>query len=197
MPLDERGLPPVDPQTQQIGNLPVFMAGDANGHLPLLHEGADEGHIAGINALAGTPRKFRRRTPLAIVFSDPQVAAVGRRWADLDAHTTITGCASFHDQGRARTALRNAGRLCIYADQATGRLQGAEMCTPQAEHMAHLLALAVQQKLTVRDLLGMPFYHPTYEEGLRTALRDAARQLPQPADSDLATCGGIGVPALE
>jgi dihydrolipoamide dehydrogenase len=43
----------------------------------------------------------------------------------------------------------------------------------------------------------MPFYHPTYEEGLRTALRDAARQLPQPADSDLATCGGIGVPALE
>ena len=63
--------------------------------------------------------------------------------------------------------------------------------------MAHLLALAVQQKLTVRDLLGMPFYHPTHEEGLRTALRDAARQLPQPADSDLATCGGIGVPALE
>ena len=197
VPLDERGLPPVDPQTQQIGNLPVFMAGDANGHLPLLHEGADEGHIAGINALASAPRKFRRRTPLAIVFSDPQVAAVGRRWADLDAHTTITGCASFHDQGRARTALRNAGRLCIYADKATGRLQGAEMCTPQAEHMAHLLALAVQQKLTVRDLLGMPFYHPTYEEGLRTALRDAARQLPQPADSDLATCGGIGVPALE
>ena len=39
VPLDERGLPPVDPQTQQIGNLPVFMAGDANGHLPLLHEG--------------------------------------------------------------------------------------------------------------------------------------------------------------
>jgi dihydrolipoamide dehydrogenase len=197
VPLDERGMPQIDPQTQQIGDLPVFMAGDANGHLPLLHEGADEGHIAGINALASSPRKFRRRTPLAIVFSDPQVAVAGRRLADLDAGSTVTGSVSFHDQGRARAALRNEGRLCIYADKATGRLLGAEMCAPQGEHMAHLLALAIQQKLTVRDLLGMPFYHPTFEEGLRTALRDAARQLPPAPDSDLATCGGIGVPALE
>jgi dihydrolipoamide dehydrogenase len=35
------------------------------------------------------------------------------------------------------------------------------------------------------------------EEGLRTALRDAARQLPSARESDLATCGDIGVPALE
>ena len=62
--------------------------------------------------------------------------------------------------------------------------------------MAHLLALAVQQKLTVRDLLGMPFYHPTYEEGLRTACVMPLGNCRRP-DSDLATCGGIGVPALE
>jgi dihydrolipoamide dehydrogenase len=63
--------------------------------------------------------------------------------------------------------------------------------------MAHLLALAIQQKLTVHDLLGMPFYHPTLEEGLRTALRDAARQLPGVRASDLAACGAIGAAALE
>ena len=55
----------------------------------------------------------------------------------------------------------------------------------------------MQQKLTVHDLLGMPFYHPVLEEGLRTALRDAARQLPKASDSDLAACTAIGVPALE
>ena len=197
VPLNEDGLPAVDPQTQQIGDLSVFLTGDANTHVPLLHEAADEGHIAGMNALAGTPTRFQRRTPLSIVFTAPQIAVVGKRLADLDADHTATGTASFDNQGRARAAQHNHGRICIYADKATGRLQGAEMCVPQGEHMAHLLALAIGQELTVHDLLGMPIYHPTYEEGLRTALRDAARQLPATRNSDLAACGDIGVAALE
>ena len=219
VPLNPRGMPAVNPQTQQIGDLPVFLAGDANTHAPLLHEAADEGHIAGINAMAcaltpaaapaaapaaiptpPTPTRFQRRTPLAIVFCDPQVAMVGKRLADLDSAHTVTGTVRFTNQGRARAAQRNRGALHVYADRATGRLQGAEMCAPEAEHLAHLLALAVQQKLTVHDLLGMPFYHPVLEEGLRTALRDAARQLADAAnapESDLASCPAIGVPALE
>jgi dihydrolipoamide dehydrogenase len=203
VPLDPRGMPAVNPQTQQIGDLPVFLAGDANAHAPLLHEAADEGHTAGINAMAcaltpaAAPTRFQRRTPLTIVFCDPQVAVVGQRLADLDSAHTVTGTVSFENQGRARAAQRNHGGLHVYADRATGRLQGAEMCAPEAEHMAHLLALAVQQKLTVHELLGMPFYHPVLEEGLRTALRDAARQLPNAPESDLASCPALGVPALE
>ena len=219
VPLNPRGMPAVNPQTQQIGDLPVFLAGDANAQVPLLHEAADEGHIAGINAMAcaltpaaapaaapaaiptpPTPTRFQRRTPLAIVFCDPQVAMVGKRLSDLDSAHTVTGTVRFTNQGRARAAQRNRGALHVYADRATGRLQGAEMCAPAAEHLAHLLALAVQQKLTVHQLLGMPFYHPVLEEGLRTALRDAARQLADAAnapESDLASCPAIGVPALE
>ena len=197
VPLDPRGLPEVNPQTLQIGDLPVFLAGDANTKTPLLHEAADEGHIAGMNALADTPGHFRRRTPLSIVFSDPQVAQVGQRLADLEPGSTVAGTVDFKDQGRARAALHNHGRLHLAADASTGRLLGAEMCAPHGEHLAHLLALAIQQGLTVHDLLGMPFYHPTYEEGLRTALRDAARQLPSAPTSDLASCASIGVAALE
>ena len=125
---------------------------------------------------------------------------VGKRLSDLDSAHTVTGTVNFENQGRARAAQRNRGALHVYADRATGRLQGAEMCAPEGEHLAHLLALAVQQKLTVHDLLGMPFYHPVLEEGLRTALRDAARQLADAAnapESDLASCPAIGVPALE
>ena len=44
--------------------------------------------------------------------------------------------------------------------------------------MAHLLALAIDRSLTVHDLLRTPFYHPVLEEGLRTALRDLAAQIP-------------------
>lgn len=195
--LDEHGLPPVDPHTLQVGGLRVFMAGDANTQTPLLHEAADEGHIAGMNALAESPSRFQRRTPLSIVFCDPQVATVGQPLADLDAAQTVTGAVDFARQGRARVALRNEGRLRVHADRTTGRLVGAELCAPQGEHFAHLLALAVQQRLTVHDLLGLPFYHPTLEEGLRTALRDAARQLPQDRASDLAACGAMGAAALD
>ena len=65
----------------------------------------------------------------------------------------------------------NEGILRIYADRDTGLLRGAELCCPEGEHLAHLLAGAITQKLDVRDLLRQPFYHPTVEEGLRTALR--------------------------
>ena len=132
----------------------------------------------------------------------PHASIVCKYPASLLLRHTVSGLVrrSVHRRSRARAAQRNYGSLHVYAARATGRLQGAEMCAPAAEHLAHLLALAVQQKLTVHQLLGMPFYHPVLEEGLRTALRDAARQLADAAnapESDLASCPAIGVPALE
>ena len=48
---------------------------------------------------------------------------------------------------------------------------------PAAEHIAHLLAWALQNNMHVEQMLEMPFYHPVIEEGLRTALLDAESQL--------------------
>ncbi|MBN8516107.1 dihydrolipoyl dehydrogenase [Accumulibacter sp.] len=195
--LDARGMPPVNPNTLQIANLPVFLAGDANGRAALLHEAADEGHIAGINATATELRCFRRRTPLAIVFADPNVAVVGQRFAELDQATVVIGQASFERQGRARTAERNKGLMRLYADRNSGRLLGGEMCVPAGEHMAHVLALAIERELSVQELLRLPFYHPVLEEGMRGALRDLSAQLPAGSDSDLASCGAYKVEALD
>jgi dihydrolipoamide dehydrogenase len=195
--LDEKGMPRVDPTTLQIGDTPVFLAGDANAFLGLLHEAADEGHIAGRNAVTDVPKAYCRRTEMAIVFASPAVARVGKRLADLDRDTTAIGSADFSRQGRARTAERAEGLLRIYADKHSAKLSGAEMCVPAAEHMAHLLVLAMQQALTVHDMLAMPFYHPVLEEGLRSALRDLARQVPGGGGSDLSDCPQLGIDALE
>lgn len=195
--LDERGMPPVNPNTLQVADLPVFLAGDANGRAALLHEAADEGHIAGINAMAAEPRCFQRRTPLAIVFADPNVAVVGQRFAELDQASVVIGQASFKRQGRARTAERNQGVMRLYADQHSGRLLGGEMCVPAGEHMAHVLALAVDRELSVHELLRLPFYHPVLEEGMRSALRELSAQLPTGSDSDLASCGAYQLEALD
>ena len=65
----------------------------------------------------------------------------------------------------------------VYADPDSGRLLGAEMAVPAGEHLAHLLAWAVQAEQTVFELLAMPFYHPVVEEGLQGALGDLAGKL--------------------
>jgi len=182
--LDLRGVPVFDPVTLQCGDAAVFVAGDANNVLPLLHEAADEGKIAGENA-AHWPhvRPLARRAPIGVVFSDPQIAMVGKRFADLTPGSFVTGEVSFEDQGRSRVMLKNRGLMHVYADRTTGRFLGAEWLGPRAENIAHLLAWSYQQGLTIAEMLAMPFYHPVVEEGLRTALRDAEAKLAQPQEA--------------
>jgi dihydrolipoamide dehydrogenase len=73
----------------------------------------------------------------------------------------------------------NRGYVALYAEHGSGQFLGAEMFGPRVEHMAHLLAWSLEQKLTVNQMLGMPFYHPVIEEGLRTGLRDLQANLQQ------------------
>ena len=171
--LGRQGVPAFDPQTLQAGGSSIFIAGDANNDLPLLHEAADEGRIAGHNA-ARFPQVAPglRRAPLGVVFTDPQIAIVGGGYAHLQAHALAAGEVSFEDQGRSRVMLRNKGLLRVYGNPETGAFVGAEMAGPDAEHIGHLLSWALQSRLTVAQMLDMPFYHPVVEEGLRTALRE-------------------------
>lgn len=177
--LDERGrLPAVDPQTLQIPGAPLFLAGDVNGFRPLLHEAADEGHIAGYNAAKYPYVEVKQRTGLlAVAFTEPQIAVVGQSFRDLHCDGHRVGEVDMSRQGRARVMAENKGKIRVYADAKSGQLLGAELLSPRAENMAHLLAWAIEQRMTVHDALKMPFYHPVLEEGLRTALRDLAANL--------------------
>ena len=87
------------------------------------------------------------------------------------------GEVSFEGQGRSRVMNINKGILKVYGEQGTGRILGAEMFGPRAEHIGHLLSWAIQKNMTVSEALDMPFYHPVIEEGLRTALRDLNAKL--------------------
>jgi dihydrolipoamide dehydrogenase len=176
--LDIHGVPTFDRRTLQCGRSSIFIAGDVNNELPLLHEAADEGRIAGENA-AHYPdvRPGLRRAGIAVVFTDPQIAIIGGGWRDAQPVPHVVGEVSFRNQGRSRVMLRNKGLLHIYAAIEDGAFIGAEMLGPDAEHIGHLLAWALQMKLTVQQMLDMPFYHPVIEEGLRTALRDARSKL--------------------
>jgi len=181
--LDERGVPVADHFTLQTSVDSIFIAGDASNQIPLLHEAADQGRIAGDNA--GRYPDIRaglRRSSISAVFSDPQIAMVGETYKQITERLGNCGCfetgeVSFEGQGRSRVMLRNKGLLHVYGEQGTGRFLGAEMIGPNAEHLAHLLAWAHQNQMTISDMLDMHFYHPVIEEGVRTALRDLNAKL--------------------
>ena len=177
--LDSLGVPLYNSATMQCGNSSIFIAGDVNNDLPLLHEAADEGQIAGDNAgRFPNIKKGLRRSPVTVVFCDPQIAIVGDSWSELERNeNVVTGKVSFEGQGRSRIILKNKGLMHIYADQKSGLFLGSEFIGPHAEHLAHLMSWAHQQKMTIQQMLEMPFYHPVIEEGLRTALRDAKSKL--------------------
>ncbi|MBW2690253.1 MAG: dihydrolipoyl dehydrogenase [Deltaproteobacteria bacterium] len=183
LPVDKRGIPCYQEETFRIQDTNLFLVGDTNLRRPLLHEAADQGRIAGFNAVNDS-QCFKERTPLAITFCEPNIATVGKRHQELLDQDVdfVTGKASFEKQGRSIIKLEEIGALHIYADRATGKLLGAELFAPDGEHLAHLISWAISCDLTVHETLALPFYHPVIEEGLRTAIRNAARQVEVPAN---------------
>ncbi|MCC6138290.1 MAG: dihydrolipoyl dehydrogenase [Bdellovibrionaceae bacterium] len=177
IPLNPQGVPEVDANTMKLKALPhIFLPGDANADRPILHEAADEGIIAGHNAVYDEVC-FKRRVPIGITFSEPNIATVGKKYSELKNENFVIGKVSFEGQGRSIVKLKEQGLLHVYADHESGILLGAEMQAPDGEHLAHLLAWAIAAKFTVFEALKMPFYHPVVEEGLRTALRDVAAKI--------------------
>ena len=173
--LDDDGVPVHDRQTMRCGDSAVHLAGDVAQDLPVLHEASHDGAIAGRNAAAyPAPVKTDRFTKFSLVFTTPAVARIGQS----EDEGVVTGTADYGDQGRARVEGKNRGVLTLYAAAPDGRLIGADLCTPGSEHLAHMLAWAIQQGQTASQLLTMPFYHPTLEEGLKQALRTICAATP-------------------
>lgn len=179
--LDDHGRARIDPQTLRAADVPVFFAGDVQPDRPLMHEAADEGHMAVQAALASLHGQAwspsARRVPIAILFTDPDVCSVGLSHDAAQQRAAVIGVAQGSGNGRSRILDAQDNLLRLYVDPDSSTVLGASMMLTHGEHLAHLLAWAIQAKQTVNDLLAMPYYHPSIEEMLQSALKSAAQQL--------------------
>jgi dihydrolipoamide dehydrogenase len=179
--LDDSGIPVFDAHTMQLADMPVFIAGDVDADRPILHEAGHEGRVAGLNAvrsaLGENITAFKRKTPLAITFCDPNIATIGARLDQLNADTTAIAEIAFGPVSRALMIGKNRGVLRLYVNKSDGLLLGAAMVCVKGENIAHLIAWSIQQRLTVFDMLKMPFYHPVIEEALQAALYSVLAEL--------------------
>lgn len=171
---------PIDTSTKQLDDLPIFIIGDAFSSTPIQHEAAHEGRKTVENCLNFPHIKpIKSLIPLGIMFSSPEMASVGHNHHYLteDNIAFITGFTSYEQQGRSIVNGKNNGAIEVYVDSKTRKLLGAELLATGAEHLAQLLSWTIAQDLTVDEILENPFYHPTIEEGVRSALKHARRQL--------------------
>jgi dihydrolipoamide dehydrogenase len=188
--LDEHGIPKLNSETLQCGDAPIFICGDADARRPVLHEASAEGAIAGRNAASfPTVNRTKRNISFSVMFTDPPLAVVG----PPAAKDAVIGRSSYADQGRAKVEARNSGLVRLYAERQHGRLAGAVMLGPVMDNIGHLLAWAIEQGETATSVLRHPFYHPTFEEVLKSALReicDAVEAPTSPLQDEGALPGG-------
>jgi dihydrolipoyl dehydrogenase len=190
--MDECGMPHVDNATLQCGNAPIFMAGDVNGRRPVLHEASAEGEIAGQNAATfPAVHPGKRTTALSIMFTDPPCATIGAPPSE----TSVVSTGSYAHQGRAKIEARAVGLVRIYAEGTTGAISGAVLLGPGMDHMAHLLAWAIERGETATRMLELPFYHPTLDEGLKPPLREICDSIGSPTLAQSTASGGRVTPS--
>lgn len=178
---DDKGRPVMDSDTLRLGKTALFMAGDVNAIRPLMHEAGDEGVIAAREAarLIGqdVPSLPDRSVSISVTFSNPDIATAGVGYDQLDPDQTVIGVAKGKSDGRSRILGAEDNLLRLYVRRDDGQLIGASIFATHGEHLAHLLAWAIQRGETVEQMLTLPFYHPSIEEMIQSALKDAARKL--------------------
>ena len=165
-----------DPYTLQISNFPIYVAGDASSRKMIVHEASEEARIAVYNAMHKKKKKLTKPF-LNIVFTDPPIARVGQSLNQLDQDEYIIGEFEFYLQGRATLKGENYGIVRVYVHSKNYHILGAEMIAPGADNFSHLLIMAIQNKISIHELLQLPIYHPVLEEGLRQALINAKSKL--------------------
>ena len=146
----------------------IYAVGDANDVTPIGHLAIQQGEIAGYNAThADQPAKtIDHRLDTEVVFTDPQVAALGlnETHAKAEGIPYLTASYPFIDHGKALYLGATQGFAKLLAMPLTGEILGAQIIGPEAGELIHELIVVMYYHGTAADLLRMPHYHPTLAE---------------------------------
>ncbi|MDB5623430.1 MAG: dihydrolipoyl dehydrogenase [Devosia sp.] len=167
--LDERGRVRVDAhyKTSVEG---IYAIGDVIAGPMLAHKAEDEG-IAIAEILAGQAGHVNYGAMPAVVYTNPEVASVGKTEDELKAEGTEykIGKFPFSANGRAKAMLASQGFVKILADVETDRVLGAHIIGKNAGEMIHELVTLMEFSGAAEDLARTTHAHPTLSEAVREA----------------------------
>ncbi|MDD3154421.1 MAG: dihydrolipoyl dehydrogenase [Victivallaceae bacterium] len=166
----ERGAVVTDDQMKT--NVPgVFAVGDVNGKSMLAHTAYREAEVA-VHVMAGIPDRMSYRAIPAVIYTNPEVASVGE--------TAETAAAKSLKFRVVQLPLRFAGRYIAENEGGNGFIKlilgsddeilGCCMIGNPASEIIPAMAVAVDRRMTCKDLGHAVFPHPTVSEIFREAV---------------------------
>jgi pyruvate/2-oxoglutarate dehydrogenase complex dihydrolipoamide dehydrogenase (E3) component len=101
-----------------------------------------------------------------VVFTEPQLAFVGLTEKEAAARGIkfISASYPFNDHGKSLIMNATDGFVKLLADPRTGEILGGQCVGPSGGELIHEITIAMAKRMTVRELSGMPHYHPTLAE---------------------------------
>lgn len=158
----------------------IYAAGDCSGPAEIVHIAIQQAelaarHAAGVKGLKPVDYSLL----LNVVFTDPQLATIGRLESELDAKgvTYLSASYPFNDHGKSILMDANYGYVKVIAEPKRGRLLGAEIVGRDAGELIHAFSGPLAMRATVFDLLRAPWYHPTLAEIVTYPLEEIAEKI--------------------
>jgi dihydrolipoamide dehydrogenase len=173
---DKRGWIPVDDHFRTTAS-GVWAIGDCIPG-PMLAHKAEEDGVACVNGMTGGWSHVDYDLVPAVVFTHPEIAAVGKMEDQLVAAGVAykKGVFPFRANGRARTINDTTGKVKVLADAATDRVLGVHIIGPAAGDLIGEAAAAMNFGATAEDIARVCHAHPTLPEALKEAALAVAGQ---------------------
>ncbi len=165
---------------QQTSAPHIYAAGDCSGPVEIVHIAIQQGELAARHA-AGVKKikPVDYSLLLNVVFTDPQLATIGRLEDELDEAGLpyLSASYPFNDHGKSILMDANYGYVKVIAEPKRGRILGAEIVGKDAGELIHAFSGPLAMKATVFDLLRAPWYHPTLAEIITYPLEEIAEKI--------------------
>ncbi len=152
-------------------NVPgIWAIGDVIAGPMLAHKAEDEG-VAVAEQIAGKHGHVNYGVIPSVIYTAPEVAAVGATEQELKAEGRKykTGKFPFMANGRAKANFVTEGFVKILADAETDRILGCHVVGPAAGDLIHEVCVAMEFGASAEDLALTCHAHPTYSEAMREA----------------------------
>ncbi|MDR6769749.1 dihydrolipoyl dehydrogenase [Azospirillum sp. BE72] len=165
----ERGRVKIDHHFQT--NVPgIYAIGDVVEGPMLAHKAEEEG-VALAEQLAGQKSHVNHDLVPGVVYTWPEVAAVGKTEEQLKAAGVAykTGKFPFTANGRARAGGNTDGFVKILSDASTDQVLGVHMIGPNVSEMIGELVLAMEFSASAEDVARTCHAHPTLSEAVKEA----------------------------
>lgn len=155
----------------QTSNPNVYAIGDVNGLSLLAHAGTQQGEIASEHAL-GENKNYDGSFLPRCLYTWPEVASVGMWQYQAQAEGIEVKSQKFFFQasGRAQAEGDAEGFIQLISEKKSQKILGAQIIGPCATELIHIISVALKSGMSQPELKDVIFAHPTFAEGIRSAL---------------------------